>query len=131
MTTVKPTTGFVRTLYKTQKIISWSDYGYQIGGMVDRPTLVGNNAWNNTHIATVGKAMSSREEASYPILRQHDGDYVLAVFGGLLGYSGDNIDKFLWCASLKPSGQIRLRSEISSPREGSTRPTPTIRNSLM
>ncbi|RKF71214.1 Dolichyl-diphosphooligosaccharide--protein glycosyltransferase subunit stt3 [Golovinomyces cichoracearum] len=78
------------------KIMSWWDYGYQIGGMADRPTLVDNNTWNNTHIATVGKAMSSREEISYPIMQQHEVDYVLVVFGGLLGYSGDDINKFLW-----------------------------------
>lgn len=75
------------------KIMSWWDYGYQIGGMADRTTLVDNNTWNNTHIATVGKAMSGREEVSYPILRQHDVDYVLVIFGGLLGYSGDDINK--------------------------------------
>jgi dolichyl-diphosphooligosaccharide--protein glycosyltransferase len=78
------------------KIMSWWDYGYQIGGMADRPTLVDNNTWNNTHIATVGKAMSSKEEISYPIMRQHEVDYVLVVFGALLGYSGDDINKFLW-----------------------------------
>lgn len=78
------------------KVMSWWDYGYQIGGMADRPTLVDNNTWNNTHIATVGKAMSSREEVSYPIMKQHEVDYVLVVFGGLLGYSGDDINKFLW-----------------------------------
>ncbi|RKF73600.1 Dolichyl-diphosphooligosaccharide--protein glycosyltransferase subunit stt3 [Golovinomyces cichoracearum] len=81
---------------ENSKIMSWWDYGYQIGGMADRPTLVDNNTWNNTHIATVGKAMSSREEISYPIMRQHEVDYVLVVFGGLLGYSGDDINKFLW-----------------------------------
>lgn len=80
----------------TAKVMSWWDYGYQIGGMADRPTLVDNNTWNNTHIATVGKAMSSREEVSWPIMRQHEVDYVLVVFGGLLGYSGDDINKFLW-----------------------------------
>ena len=78
------------------KVMSWWDYGYQIGGMADRPTLVDNNTWNNTHIATVGKAMASSEEVSYPIMRQHEVDYVLVVFGGLLGYSGDDINKFLW-----------------------------------
>lgn len=78
------------------KIMSWWDYGYQIGGMADRPTLVDNNTWNNTHIATVGKAMASSEEVAYPIMRQHEVDYVLVVFGGLLGYSGDDINKFLW-----------------------------------
>lgn len=48
------------------------------------------------HIATVGKAMSSSEEKAYPILRKHDVDYVLVIFGGLIGYSGDDINKFLW-----------------------------------
>lgn len=75
------------------KIMSWWDYGYQIGGMADRATLVDNNTWNNTHIATVGKAMASSEEVSYPILKAHDVDYVLVIFGALLGYSGDDINK--------------------------------------
>ncbi|KAG5417287.1 STT3 [Candida metapsilosis] len=78
------------------KIMSWWDYGYQIGGMADRTTLVDNNTWNNTHIATVGKAMSCPEDVSYEILRQHDVDYVLVIFGGVIGYSGDDINKFLW-----------------------------------
>lgn len=94
-------------------VMSWWDYGYQIAGMADRVTLVDNNTWNNSkffilektnkvihsplaHIATVGKAMSSPEEVAYPILRKHDVDYVLVIFGGLLGYSGDDINKFLW-----------------------------------
>lgn len=78
------------------KIMSWWDYGYQIGGMADRTTLVDNNTWNNTHIATVGKAMCLDERAAYPILQKHDVDYILVVFGGLLGYSGDDLNKFLW-----------------------------------
>ena len=40
-------------------IMSWWDYGYQITGFSNRTTLVDNNTWNNTHIATVGLAMSS------------------------------------------------------------------------
>lgn len=78
------------------KVLAWWDYGYQIGGMADRTTLVDNNTWNNTHIATVGKAMASSEDVSYKILRQHDVDYVLVIFGGLLGYSGDDLNKYLW-----------------------------------
>jgi dolichyl-diphosphooligosaccharide---protein glycosyltransferase len=118
------------------KIMSWWDYGYQIGGMADRPTLVDNNTWNNTHIATVGKAMSSREEVSYPIMRQHEVDYVLVVFGGLLGYSGDDINKFLWMVRIAegiwpdevkerefftPRGEYRVDAEASD----------TMKNSLM
>ncbi|KZS94785.1 glycosyltransferase family 66 protein [Sistotremastrum niveocremeum HHB9708] len=77
-------------------VMSWWDYGYQIAGMADRPTMVDNNTWNNTHIATVGKAMASSEEVAYPILRKHDVSYVLVIFGSLIGYSGDDINKFLW-----------------------------------
>ena len=40
--------------------------------------------------------MSSTEEVAYPILRKHDVEYVLVIFGGLMGYSGDDINKFLW-----------------------------------
>ena len=45
--------------------------------------------------------MASREEVSYPILRKHDVDYVLIVFGGLIGFSGDDINKFLWFVTLR------------------------------
>ncbi|GMF02894.1 unnamed protein product [Ambrosiozyma monospora] len=78
------------------KVMAWWDYGYQIGGMADRTTFVDNNTWNNTHIATVGKAMSVSEEKSEVIMRQLGVDYVLVIFGGLLGYSGDDLNKFLW-----------------------------------
>ncbi|KAG1137614.1 hypothetical protein G6F37_010622 [Rhizopus arrhizus] len=78
------------------KIMSWWDYGYQIAGFSNRTTLVDNNTWNNTHIATVGRAMATNEADAYEIMKRHDVDYVLVVFGGLLGYSGDDINKFLW-----------------------------------
>eukprot|EP01083_Nonionella_stella_P079215 217156_1 len=78
------------------KIMSWWDYGYQITGMGNRTVLVDNNTRNNTHIATVGMAMASTEEDAYPILQAHHVDYVLAVFGGVIGYSSDDINKFLW-----------------------------------
>ncbi|VDD90778.1 unnamed protein product [Enterobius vermicularis] len=78
------------------RIMSWWDYGYQIAGMANRTTLVDNNTWNNSHIALVGKAMSSNESAAYEIMRALDVDYVLAIFGGVIGYSGDDINKFLW-----------------------------------
>ncbi|KAF3482119.1 oligosaccharyl transferase stt3 subunit [Arthroderma uncinatum] len=121
---------------KNTKIMAWWDYGYQIGGMADRPTLVDNNTWNNTHIATVGKAMSSREEVSYPILRQHDVDYVLVVFGGLLGYSGDDINKFLWMVRIAEGiwpDEVKERDFFTARGEYRVddQATPTMRNSLM
>lgn len=81
---------------KESKIMSWWDYGYQITGMSNRTVLVDNNTWNNTHIATVGRAMASNEEGGYKIARSLDANYVLVIFGGLSNYSGDDISKFLW-----------------------------------
>ncbi|KAF7193135.1 Dolichyl-diphosphooligosaccharide--protein glycosyltransferase subunit stt3 [Pseudocercospora fuligena] len=120
----------------TAKVMSWWDYGYQIGGMADRPTLVDNNTWNNTHIATVGKAMSSREEVSYPIMKQHEVDYVLVVFGGLLGYSGDDINKFLWMVRIAEGiwpDEVKERDFFTARGEYRVddEATPTMRNSLM
>merc|ERR1711997_428256 len=58
------------------KIMSWWDYGYQITAMANRTIIVDNNTWNNTHIATVGRAMASTEEVAYPIMQSLDVDYV-------------------------------------------------------
>ena len=44
----------------------------------------------------VGKAMSSNESAAYDIMQSLGVDYVLVIFGGVIGYSGDDINKFLW-----------------------------------
>jgi len=85
-----------RNTKEDAKIMSWWDYGYQITGMSNRTVLVDNNTWNNTHIATVGMAMSSPEEDAYEVAERLDVDYVLVIFGGYSHYSGDDINKFLW-----------------------------------
>ena len=50
-------------------------------------------------VPQVGKAMSSNESAAYEIMTELDVDYVLVIFGGVIGYSGDDINKFLWMVS--------------------------------
>jgi hypothetical protein len=40
--------------------------------------------------------MATPEEEAYPILKSLDADYVLIIFGGFSGYSGDDINKFYW-----------------------------------
>ena len=40
----------------------------QMSAMSNRTVLVDNNTWNNTHIATVGRALASSEEKAYPIM---------------------------------------------------------------
>uniref|UniRef100_A0A3B3CK92 Dolichyl-diphosphooligosaccharide--protein glycosyltransferase subunit STT3B n=1 Tax=Oryzias melastigma TaxID=30732 RepID=A0A3B3CK92_ORYME len=117
-------------------VMSWWDYGYQIAGMANRTTLVDNNTWNNSHIALVGKAMSSNESAAYKIMRSLDVDYVLIIFGGVIGYSGDDINKFLWMVriaegehpkDIRESDYFILQGEFRVDKAGS----PTLINCLM
>ncbi|XP_022646859.1 dolichyl-diphosphooligosaccharide--protein glycosyltransferase subunit STT3B-like [Varroa destructor] len=118
------------------RVMSWWDYGYQIAGMANRTTLVDNNTWNNSHIALVGKAMSSNESAAYEIMKELDVDYVLVIFGGVIGYSGDDINKFLWMVriaggehpqEIRESDYFNAKSEFRVDTEGS----PTLLNCLM
>jgi dolichyl-diphosphooligosaccharide--protein glycosyltransferase len=119
------------------KIMSWWDYGYQITAMANRTIIVDNNTWNNTHISRVGQAMASTEDKAYEIMRELDVNYVLVIFGGLTGYSSDDINKFLWMVRIggstpegehihesdfyTPSGEFRIDSDGS----------PTLLNCLM
>lgn len=118
------------------RVMSWWDYGYQIAGMANRTTLVDNNTWNNSHIALVGKAMSSNESAAYEIMTSLDVDYVLIIFGGMIGYSGDDVNKFLWMIriaegehpqDIRESDYFTEKGEFRVDSEGS----PTLLNSLM
>ena len=111
-------------------------FRYQIAGMANRTTLVDNNTWNNSHIALVGKAMSSNESAAYEIMKDLDVDYVLVIFGGVIGYSGDDINKFLWMVriaegehpkEIRESDYFTDRGEFRVDSGGS----PTLLNCLM
>jgi len=119
------------------RIMSWWDYGYQITAMANRTILVDNNTWNNTHISRVGQAMASTEEKAYEIMRELDVDYVLVIFGGLTGYSSDDINKFLWMvriggstdrgAHIKETDYYAPSGDFRVDKEGS----PTLLNCLM
>ncbi|KAK9727769.1 oligosaccharyl transferase stt3 subunit [Basidiobolus ranarum] len=118
------------------KILCWWDYGYQIAGMANRTVLVDNNTWNNTHIATVGKALASSEDDAYEIMRRHDVSHVLVIFGGVIGYSGDDINKFLWMVRIAEGVyQDGVKESDFFTSQGDFRvdagATPAMKNSLM
>ncbi|CAN6541017.1 unnamed protein product [Malus baccata var. baccata] len=116
------------------EVASWWDYGYQTTAMANRTVIVDNNTWNNTHIATVGTAMSSPEKAAWEIFNSLDVKYVLVVFGGLVGYPSDDINKFLWMVRIG-GGVFPHIKEPDYLRDGQYRidnqATPTMLNSLM
>ncbi|CAD6231946.1 GSCOCG00001667001-RA-CDS [Cotesia congregata] len=83
-----------------------------------------------------GKAMSSTEPKAYEIMTSLDVDYVLVIFGGMIGYSGDDINKFLWMVriaegehpqDIRESDYFTERGEFRVDAEGS----PTLLNCLM
>ena len=100
------------------KVMSWWDYGYQIAAMANRTILVDNNTWNNTHIAQVGKAMSAYEDVAYDVMRKLDVDYILVLFGGLTGYSSDDINKFLWMVRIGGSCDSSIKEADYYSKEG-------------
>ncbi|VAH79250.1 unnamed protein product [Triticum turgidum subsp. durum] len=116
------------------KVASWWDYGYQTTAMANRTVIVDNNTWNNTHIATVGTAMSSPEKGAWEIFNSLDVKYVLVVFGGLSGYPSDDINKFLWMVRIG-GGEFPHIKEEDYLRDGNYRVdaqgTPTMLNCLM
>ncbi|XP_044977024.1 dolichyl-diphosphooligosaccharide--protein glycosyltransferase subunit STT3A-like isoform X4 [Hordeum vulgare subsp. vulgare] len=116
------------------KVASWWDYGYQTTAMANRTVIVDNNTWNNTHIATVGTAMSSPEKEAWEIFNSLDVKYVLVVFGGLIGYPSDDINKFLWMVRIG-GGEFPHIKEQDYLRDGNYRVdaegTPTMLNCLM
>ncbi|KAI8022624.1 Dolichyl-diphosphooligosaccharide--protein glycosyltransferase subunit STT3A [Camellia lanceoleosa] len=116
------------------KVVSWWDYGYQTTAMANHTVIVDNNTWNNTHIATVGTAMSSPEKAAWEIFNSLDVKYVLVVFGGLIGYPSDDINKFLWMVRIG-GGVFPHIKEPDYLRDGQyqidSQATPTMLNCLM
>ena len=117
------------------RIMSWWDYGYQIAGMANRTVIVDNNTWNNSHIAEVGTAMASREEDAIHIIRALDVEYVLVIFGGLAGYSSDDINKFLWMVRIGGSTHPHIKEPDYYTPQGQYRVdaggSPTLLNCLM
>ena len=80
--------------------------------------------------------MSSNESAAYEIMTNLNVDYVLVIFGGVIGYSGDDINKFLWMVriaegehpqDIRESDYFTERGEFRVDEEGS----PTLLNCLM
>lgn len=62
--------------------------------------------------------MSSNETAAYEIMKSLDVDYVLIIFGGVIGYSGDDINKFLWMVRIAEGEHpkdIRVSDSVTTP----------------
>jgi dolichyl-diphosphooligosaccharide--protein glycosyltransferase len=86
------------------KVLAWWDYGYQIAALANRTTFCDGNTWNHTAIAAVGRVLVSSEVEGARLMREMGADFVLIVFGGVVGWPNDDIGKMLW--------PIRIASEV-------------------
>jgi len=78
--------------------------------------------------------MASNERDAFEICEKYDVDYVLVIFGGMIGYSGDDINKFLWMVRIS-GGIYRYIKEEDYMNQGFYRidnmVSNTMKNSLM
>ena len=81
----------------------------------------------------MGRIFASTEEAAYQLLDELDVNYVLLVFGGKTGYSGDDINKFLWMLRIAANAFPHLK-ESDFTMNGyvvDQRISPALKNSIM
>ena len=76
-------------------ILAWADHGYQINQMGKRATIVdgSHKNLNDERMATVSRIMAANEGEARPLLKQLGVDYVMVTFGGMVTWSGDDINK--------------------------------------
>lgn len=99
------------------KVVAWWDYGYQLNSIANRTTLVDNSApilasrerlysseTRSMQVANVARIMVSSEAHAHGILRSLGVEYVMVVFGGVTGYSADDMSNFPLMAKIAAEG---------------------------
>ena len=103
------------------KVLAWWDHGYQIAALANRTTFADGNTWNASHIATVGRVLVSSEEQGGRLMRELGADYVLVVWGGLVGYASDDLAKILWPIRIASGTDPQIRESDYLTRHGELR----------
>lgn len=79
--------------------------------------------------------MASPESKAYKILQSLDVKYVFVIFGGLVGYPSDDINKFLWMVRIGGGVFPEIKEPDYMGKEGYYRidkdASPTMLNTLM
>lgn len=82
--------------HPTAKVASWWDYGYQINQIGNKTTLADGLTRSTYWIGLIGAALASDEATAWRICKELNIDYMLILYGGMSGYSGDDLNKFIW-----------------------------------
>ena len=86
------------------KVLAWWDYGSQIAVMANRPVFCDSSQANQTRISEVALLFVSDEKEALQRAQKMGVDYLVVVFGGLIGVRSDDLNKMPW--------MIRLAKEI-------------------
>lgn len=79
------------------RIAAWWDYGYQIAGMTSNmTTFCDNYTVDFEQIGRIAHFFCLREEEAWKLGREMQIEYVMVVFGGVLGFPGDDLGKLHW-----------------------------------
>ena len=81
-------------------VMSWWDYGYQLGVMSGRRTLVDNHTWSHAHVARVARIFCLGEKEAWDALHEMQVDYVVVLYGGLALHTNDDVSKMEWMISI-------------------------------
>mmetsp|Transcript_24276 Transcript_24276/g.36414 ORF Transcript_24276/g.36414 Transcript_24276/m.36414 type:complete len:729 (+) Transcript_24276:123-2309(+) len=103
------------------KVLAWWDYGYHILSMANRTVYIDNNTLNETHIATVSKIFASSEHEAYPLLKSLDVDFIFVIFGGVIGYASDDLNKLPWMLRLGNERFPQIKEQDYRSIDGSIR----------
>eukprot|EP00040_Diaphanoeca_grandis_P024267 m.133163 g.133163 ORF g.133163 m.133163 type:complete len:701 (-) comp29659_c0_seq1:131-2233(-) len=85
------------------KIMSWWDYGGQIASLANRTVLANSVSGNDEQLSRIAQAFALPESQAYPIVQELGADYVVVVFGGYVGHSSDDLNKFTWMLRIASS----------------------------
>jgi dolichyl-diphosphooligosaccharide--protein glycosyltransferase len=118
---------------RDERVMSWWDYGYQIESMGGRGCRADGNTNNYTHIGIIGLTMSSPENESWRLARMMEANYMLVLFGGVSGYDGDDINKFLWMPRIANQTFTNISGNMYLGRSGIVGDfmTPNMTNSML
>lgn len=101
------------------KVMAWWDYGGQIATLTNRSVLASSVSGNDDQLSRIAQAFALPEDQAYNIVQELGATHVVVVFGGYVGYTADDLNKFTWMlriASNTPAGANIKESDYLSAR---------------
>ena len=100
---------------KDAHVLAWWDYGYQIAGMAQRTTYNDNNTRDPVQMAKVANILLSNDQEAWGLCKEWKVDYVMVVYGGMVFYQQDDLNKMYWMAKIAEEQGLLKASDYYGP----------------